>query len=934
LVKNVLIDPEERYERSYSRKIKEVILALAITQRYDKNQILEWYLNLNFYGHFAYGIESAARVYFGKSIDELNLAEVAMLAPVPQYPGLNPIDNWEWAKRRQELTLDAMVETGYLTSEQAEAAKAAAIVVQKGGVADRFDVIAPHFSLYAADQLEDLLDQEIIAKGGLDVYTTIDLELQSVAEAAARERVETLTEQQRDVDNAAVVSLRPRTGEILAMVGSLDYWDEEIDGKVNVALAQRQPGSSFKPFTYVTALSQGYTPATMLLDVRTCPNPNDPSWCPENYPDPQGNRPYHGPQRLRLALSRSYNIPAVRVMDMVGIGNVIKTAHAMGITTLRKDLDHYGLALTLGGGEVRLIDMVYSFSVFANGGVMYGVPIPEAEREMGYRELDPVAIKRVDDRSGNTIWIYEEPESRRILDEKLAYLMNDILSDNNARSWAFGVDNKLVLPDRPVAAKTGTTNNWNDCWTIGFTPQVATGVWMGNTDNSPMVRVPGSYGAAYVWNDVMQIAHIGLPVVLFDRPQGIMEQHVCAVSGLLPTENCPNVVSEKFIAGTEPMMTCNVHKALHINRETGKLATPSTPPELVEKRVYAMYPPEADDWVREAGIPQPPTEYDDYVADRSGEDVAVVKPATFGYVSELVEIRGNARGNVRFWKLDYGKGIDPQEWVQIGGDHPYEVDNGLMEYWDVVELDGLYTLRLTVVGHDDSIRQDVIQVTVDNTPPAMELNHPEEGMVYTMEEDEWINIQATVGDNVSLDRVDFYVDGDQLATSTVPPYNKAWTIVMSDTVPQLGPDPVGVTLPITQPDGTVLERYYLSRTLWSTRTITNPDGTLSEEEYPEIQVLYDPELDQTSMWFDGGMGIISDSGGYTETHLIHVVAIDAAGNKVESEKVRVYVVHEEPEEEVATPHTGMIWPIDERRISQTRTVEPSDQKDRRRRKDR
>jgi membrane peptidoglycan carboxypeptidase len=873
-------------------------------------------------------------VYFGKSIDELNLAEVAMLAPVPQYPGLNPIDNWEWAKRRQELTLDAMVETGYLTLEQAEAAKAAEVAVQEGGVADRFDVIAPHFSLYAADQLEDLLDQETIAKGGLDVYTTIDLELQSTAEAAARERVQTLTEQQRDVNNAAVVSLRPRTGEVLAMVGSLDYWDEEIDGKVNVALAQRQPGSSFKPFTYVTALSQGYTAATMLLDVRTCPNPNDPSWCPENYPDPQGNRPYHGPQRLRLALARSYNIPAVRVMDMVGIGNVIKTAHAMGITTLRKDLDHYGLALTLGGGEVRLIDMVYSFSVFANGGVMYGVPVPEDEREMGYRELDPVAIKRVDDRNGNTIWIYEEPESRRILDEKLAYLMDDILSDNYARSWAFGVDNKLVLPDRPVAAKTGTTNNWNDCWTIGFTPQVATGVWMGNTDNSPMVRVPGSYGAAYVWNDVMQAAHVGLPVVPFGRPPGIVEQHVCAVSGLLPTENCPNVVSEKFIAGTEPMMTCNVHKALQINRETGKLATPSTPPELVEKRVYEMYSPEADDWVREAGIPQPPTEYDDYVADRSGEDVAVVKPATFGYVSELVEITGNARGNVRFWKLDYGQGIDPQEWVQIGGDHPYEVDNGLMEYWDVAGLDGLYTLRLTAVGHDDSIRQDVIQVTVDNVPPAMELNHPEEGMVYTMEEDEWINIQATVGDNVSLDRVDFYVDSDKLATSTVPPYNKAWTIVMSDTVPQLGPNPVGVTLPITQPDGTVVERYYLSRTLWSTRTITNPDGTLSEEEYPEIQVLYDPELDQSSMWFEGGMGIISDSGGYTETHLIHVVAVDAAGNEVESEKVRVYVVHEEPEEEAVTPHSGMIWPIDERRVVQTQMDEPSDRKDKTRRKDR
>jgi membrane peptidoglycan carboxypeptidase len=910
LVKNVLIPPEERYEKSYSRKIKEVILALAITRKFTKDQILEWYLNLNFYGNFAYGIESAAQVYFGKSVNELTLAEVAMLAPIPQYPALNPIDNWDWAKQRQELALDAMVETGYLTQAQAEAAKQAEVKVKEKGVAERFDVIAPHFVLYAANQLEELVGQDAITRGGLHVYTTIDLDLQAKAEAAARKRVTELTEEKRDVDNAAAVVIRPRTGEILAMVGSVDYWNEAIDGKVNVALAERQPGSSFKPFNYVTALSQGYTAATMILDVRTCPNPNDPSWCPENYPDAEGNRPYHGPQRLRNALQRSYNIPAVRVMKAVGVGNVIKTAHAMGITTLRKDLDYYGLALTLGGGEVKLIDMVYAFSVFANGGMMYGIPIPEERQEMGFRELDPVSIKRVDDRDGNTIWEYDQPDARRILDPKLAYLMNNILSDNNARSWAFGVNNKLFLEDRPVAAKTGTTDQWHDCWTVGYTPQIATGVWMGNTDNSPMKGVPGSYGAAYVWNDVMRAAHEGLPVKPFERPDGLVEEYVCAISGLLPTEDCPNVVKEIFIAGTEPQVTCNIHKAYNVNRETGKLATPNTPPELIERRVYAIYPSEADDWVREANIPQPPTEYDDYGSSRASEDVAIVQPATFGYVKELVEIQGNARNNVRFWKLDYGKGIDPGEWVQIGGDHPYEVSGSLMEYWDVAGLDGLYTLRLTVVGNDDSIRQDVIQVTVDNKPPSMELNHPEDGMAFVKEDDEWINVQATVGDNVSLDRVEFFIDDQLFATSTVPPFNRSWTIVMSDTVPRLGPDPVAVTIPFTQTDGTVIHRDYLSTTRWATRVITNPDGTLAEETYPAAQVLYDRMLGQTSMWFAGGMGIIQDGHGYTETHSIHVVAYDAAGNETKSDPVRVYVAHKKkPQEESAVPHGGMIWPV-------------------------
>jgi membrane peptidoglycan carboxypeptidase len=902
LVKNVLIPAEDRYEKSYSRKIKEVILALAITRKYSKDQILEWYLNLNFYGNFAYGIESAAQVYFGKSVDELTLAEATMLAPIPQYPGLNPIDNWDWAKKRQEIALDSMVETGYLTVEQAEAAKQQEIQIREKGITERFDVIAPHFSLYAASQLEELIGQEAVAKGGLHVYTTIDLNLQAQAEEAARKRVGELSEENLNVDNAAVVTIRPRTGEILAMVGSVDYWNKEIDGEVNVALAERQPGSSFKPFTYLTAFSQGYTAATMVMDVHTCPNPNDPSWCPENYPDRQGNRPYHGPQRLRNALARSYNIPAVKVMKMAGVGNVIKTAHSMGITTLRKDLDFYGLALTLGGGEVKLIDMTYAFGVLANGGMMYGTPIPEDRLEMGYRELDPISIKRVDDRDGRTIWEYEQPDARRIVDPKLAYLMNDILSDNQARSWAFGVDNKMHLADRPAAAKTGTTTAWHDSWTVGYTPQIVTGVWVGNTDNSPMDHVPGSYGAAWVWNDVMMAAHEGLPVETFERPEGIVEAYVCATSGLRPTEDCPSAVKEIFIAGTEPVMTCNIHKAYNVNKETGKLATPNTPPELVERRVYEVYPPEAEDWVQEANVPQPPTEYDDYSNSRESEDVAIVDPKLFGYVSELVEITGNARNNVKFWKLDYGQGIDPQEWVQIGGDHPYEVNGGLMEYWDVAELDGLYTLRLTVVGHDDSIRTDIIQVTVDNEPPKMELNHPEDGMVFVQEDDEWINIQATVADNVSMERVEFYVDGQELGTSTVPPYNKSWTIVMSDTVPQLGPDPLGVTLPITQPDGTVLQQYYLSTSLWATRTVTHEDGTLGQESYMAKQILYDPELEQTSMWFDGGMGILSDRHGYTETHLIHVLALDAAGNETESDKVRVYVVHKkEEQEEVPLP---------------------------------
>ncbi len=493
LIKNVLISPEERYKKLYSRKIKEVILALEISRRYSKDQILEWYLNSNFYGNLAYGVEAAAQVYFDKPIQELDLAECAMLAALPQFPGMNPIDAPEEARKRQHLVLDAMVRQGYVTAEEATAAKYQKLDIKARE--ERFNIIAPHFSIYARKRLEEMFGPELVHRGGLRVYTTLDLQKHNLAREIAREWVAELQAQERNVSNAAVVVITPRTGEILVMLGSLDYWDDKIAGQVNVALANRQPGSSFKPYNYVTAFSQGYTAATMIMDVRTAfPDPPHPPYVPENY-----SRKYHGPKRIRQTLACSYNMPAVKVLDMVGVKNVINTAHRMGITTLNEE--YYGLSLTLGGGEVKLLDMAYAFSVFANGGTMAGLPVKE--QRLGYRELDPVAILRVEDRDGDIIWQYAAPEIREVLSPQLAYLINDIMSDNNARAPAFGYESRLKL-SRPAAAKTGTTNDFRDAWTIGYTPQIVTGVWVGNSGNEAMEHVPGSRGAAPIWHDLME----------------------------------------------------------------------------------------------------------------------------------------------------------------------------------------------------------------------------------------------------------------------------------------------------------------------------------------------------------------------------------------------------------------------------------------------
>ncbi len=780
LVKNVLIPPAERVQRSYTRKVKEALMAIEVTRRYPKDQILEWYLNYNFYGNAAYGVEAAAQVYFNKSARDVNLAEAAMLAALPQYPGLNPFQAPDDAYRRQRKVLDAMVEAGYVTKAQAEAAKAypdwKPLNVRES-VAERFTYLdAPHFALYILNELQDRYntteDPYYIWRNGLQVYTTLDLDLQKKAEEVARAQVDKVREK-NNVHNASVVVTRPSTGEILAMVGSLDYNDTDIDGQVNVAISNRQPGSSFKLFTYLTALQEGYTPATMILDVPIVFPDVEAPYAPENY-----DRKFHGPQSMREALARSYNIPAVWMLSKVGVKNVIDTAHRMGITTLRDD--YYGLALTLGGGEVKLLDMVYAFGTLGNNGVMAGQPVPADRQVEGFRKVDPVKILQVRDKTGKIVYEYKQPTLEQVVDPPVAYVISNMLSDAAARWAAFGRPNDLEIPDRQVAAKTGTTNNWRDNWTVGYTPQIAVGVWAGNTDNTPMEKISGLTGAAPIFNAVMKYALRDLPKVTFPMPPGIEKETVCYPSGLLPTADCQQKRSEIFIAGTKPTTYDTVWRAFDVNRETGKLATPYTPPELVERRVYETLPAEAADWIVESGLPQPPDEYDTaYGPGPIDEEVAITSPTPYSYTHGLVQVFGNARaGDFRNYRVEFGEGLNPGAWTQIGPEHGDQKQQDVLEFWDTTGLDGLHTLRLSVTEGSGNVRTATVQVTVDNAPPAITIEHPRDGKVYIMEDDEWISITADARDNWSMDRVDFYLDGNKIASSTVAPYNGKWTIVM------------------------------------------------------------------------------------------------------------------------------------------------------------
>jgi len=813
LVKNTLIPLEQRAVRSYERKVREILIAAEIRNTYRPEQVLEWYLNTNFYGNLAYGIDAAARVYFGKPATQLNLAEAAMLAAIPQSPGLNPVANFAEAKRRQEVVLDVMAREGFITAEQAAAAKAQALVVQPP--AQRFDVKAPHFSVYARQQAVAILNrlgldgEDYVNRGGLKIITTLDLELQNQAECVARTQVARLSGapadtvipaeggapcqaaeffpptraadagQNRNVTNAAVVALDPQTGEIRALVGSVDYWNRAISGNFNIAVdGQRQPGSAFKPFTYLEAFRQGFSPATMLLDVRRqFPIPGQEPYEPENY-----DRKFHGPVSLRQALARSYNLPAVDVLNRVGIDNVIRRAHQLGINTL--ETGSYGLALTLGGGEVTLLDMTYAYSVFANLGVMAGVPVPPEEQRPGYRQLNPVSVLQIIARDGSVLYdAAAEARTQPILSPELAYLINDVLSDDEARAAAFGRASALVIPGHRAAAKTGTTNDFRDNWTLGYTPQLAVGVWVGNADNSEMEGVSGLTGAAPIWHAVMAYATRAWQPQGWPRPEGIVSVRVCVPSGLLPTPYCPETREEIFLRGSEPLTPDNVWQPIIVNRETGKRATACTPPELTEERIFQVLPPEAADWVQTANLPQPPAEYDPIGAEclPSG-NVMILSPAPFSYIRGRIEITGTVKvENFAFFRLQYGKGLNPTQYVQIEGDRYDQIENGWLQFWNTEGLDGLYTLQLVAVKNDPDggpfqFETATVPVTVDNQQPTISLLAPTPNQAYTLPQDEAVVVQPRVQDNLAVARVEFYVDGTLFQTVTAPPYSTRWRL--------------------------------------------------------------------------------------------------------------------------------------------------------------
>ncbi|MEM7536234.1 MAG: transglycosylase domain-containing protein [Chloroflexota bacterium] len=545
LARNLFFEPEQRFEQSFERKVYEVFMAQDLTELFTKEELLEMYLNLIYFGHSAYGPEAAAQIYYGKSAADLTLPEAAILAGLPQRPAdLDPFRNYPAAKERQRIVLSLMVRHGFLMPEEASEAFETTVGFNPTFAESALEVTvpyAPHFMQYLDTVLAEPLDGGSIRRAGFTVYTTLDLYFQQLAEETVREKVAELRPA-LNLSNSALVAMQPSTGDILAMVGSVDYNDEEIDGAVNVAISPRQPGSSIKPILYATAFDENIiSPASVIWDTSiTWRTGITETYEPQNY-----DEKFHGPVTVRDALASSYNIPSIKVLDGLGVNTMLERARAMGVKSLDRESSWYGLSLTLGGGEVTLLDMTTAYSTLANQGTYV------ANR----------SIYSITNGSGQLIYeeVYAPPEPEQVLSPEAAFLTADIMSDKRARTPVFGVNSILHL-SRPTAVKTGTTTDFRDNWTLGFNPHLAVGVWAGNSDGTPLKDSSGARGAGPIWNAYMEAIYadpyllwvLGAPSVESDNEEWVFQPPPTRIEVSIPITDLEPISSTVLstISGT------------------------------------------------------------------------------------------------------------------------------------------------------------------------------------------------------------------------------------------------------------------------------------------------------------------------------------------------------------------------------------------------
>jgi membrane peptidoglycan carboxypeptidase len=686
---------------SARRDLRQWLLASQLSAEFGRDQLLEWYLNSADFGHFAYGADAAARLYFDVPVDELNPAQAIALAAIARAPALNPFDSPQDALANQSQLLDEMAEQGLLSDTQAQQVAEATLEFQPSPLPLS---LSPAFDEQVLSQLDSRFSRERVARGGLDIVTTLDYDLQIQAACAVQTQLRRLagddstlpaidggpclaaqdlpplppgTASSEESASAAVID--PQTGQVLALVGETD------SSGVPGSLFARRIGSLATPFIYLTGFARGLSPANLAWDI-----PGGLSGTAEGIQNPDGE--YHGPVRLREALASDYLVPAAEILTQLGAESVARIAAPFGISIPESRSDPL-----LGDALLNPLEAARAYGVFGNQGVLAGSKSGET--------VQPSTVLKVDTVDHAPWFSTTIPDVQAVASPQLAYLMTDVLRDPTARSGAEAAS--LLDLNRPAGVKTGQTEDGRDLWTVGYTPSRAVAVWMGGESALSTAPVSG------LWRALMNTTARDLPPDSWTQPQGMVAMDVCSPSGLLPTDACPLVAREVFLEGNQPVNLDDLYRSFAINRETGLLATIFTPPGLVDEKVFMVVPEAARDWAVSKGIPIPPDTYDTIQAAPPQQGVDIASPEMFAEVNGVVDVIGTAEGeDFLFYRLQYGQGLNPQAWVQIGDDSTVPVTDSLLGEWDTSGLEGLYVLQLQVVRTDQSLETDTVVVTV------------------------------------------------------------------------------------------------------------------------------------------------------------------------------------------------------------------------------
>ncbi len=757
------------------RAVQLRTLGQNLTHTYGKNKVLEWYLNSAYFGQKAYGVESAAQLYFRKSAGSLNFAEAVLLAAIEQAPALNPLDAPTASQTLYHETLGVMFERGAINTEEFAAAQQAPPVVKPADVEAQQPYLA--FSTQVMQQLTNQYGIWKVGFGGLKVQTTLDLELQHQATCITELQLSRLKQPvdvniTADLESCAAAYYLPalpafqepitiplsasiliqdvKTGEVLAYLG--DFRDGIEEAKEN----RHQAGSLLSPILSTAAISRGFSPSTLVWDI---PPTEESPWV--KFAANQSK--YLGPQRLRYAIANDLFFPLLDLFQSIGSEAFWNTAAGLGLDN--PALRSSQADILLQGNSASVLEISQTYQPIANLGVQHGVQTSDSET------LDAVFAKQVEQSNGKVLTPIAIQE-RAVLSPGLAYVVHHMLQDETARWPSLGYPN-LTEIGRPTGVKIGRTITQDESWTLGYTRQRLITVWLGQ-QISTAPQVISWQPSAGIWNALMKYAGKNMAAESWQAPPDVSALEVCDPSGKLPTVDCPNTVNEIFVSGNEPITYDDLYRSVQINRETGYLATAYTPLELVEEKTYLMLPDFARDWAASQQIEQPPEMYDTLVTSPGSASAQITSPTAYAVVHGTVEIKGTASGeNFKSYRLQIGEGLNPRSWLQISEEQMKPVEDGLLVNWQT-DKDGLYAIRLSVIQEDQSLETHIVQVTVDNTIPSAQILYPSDGSQLKSDEKTSTYFQVLAEDSIGVAKTSWILDGQWIADSSEEPYGVLW----------------------------------------------------------------------------------------------------------------------------------------------------------------